>query len=551
MMKKILLPILLAVALLAGCGANQEAGQSNHSGSNLNMEINGTMSFEEDLSNVAGVDYLADGQSKSIVLKDPKGLTWELFIPVGALLDPQKITMSSMKTINSDLGEISSGVILKPDGLQFRSPVTLSVKWGDEGKSGVLLSGDGNGEKLQLSIIQRNQDTVEMKLFHFSTAYAASSQETIENLADMAKEQRSAAEKAAKKLLKQPIEVPEPPSISLKCHHETESRDEALIKQFIEAVGKPEMDTVMALLTAARSTQLITGNLPDDKFELELRLLGRLMKKANMLIDQYRGNEDMYMAVSRAALEAESKYQLLVGSGSETTCLPKLSAWAKEIAKKYLKELVENHEYKNIHPIHKIAREGSLLGSNMDRFLNEELRSALCFKVESINKINEGRDWGFAYEVNAVVEIDLLKNPMLKIAEGIGEASYTAFQVNDLDDGEGILENMKETFPVRFLIEDFYPCESNIFYISVDCFGAQNETFTLIPDEPEIPPVTKSVNVVQSASEQGFQEYKQDSVFRFPVELRNGQEVVAEKTFEVDKENVAIQYTLKLIHTPK
>lgn len=47
-------------------------------------------------------------------------------------------------------------------------------------------------------------------------------------------------------------------------------------------------------------------------------------------------------------------------------------------------------------------------------------------------------------------------------------------------------------------------------------------------------------NVVQNASEQGFQEYKQNSVFRFPVELRNGQEVVAEKTFEVDKENIAI-----------
>ena len=74
---------------------------------------------------------------------------------------------------------------------------------------------------------------------------------------------------------------------------------------------------------------------------------------------------------------------------------------------------------------------------------------------------------------------------------------------------------------------------------------------TDIPDDPEIPPVTRSGNAVQGASEQGFQNYKRDSVFRFPVDLRNGQEVAAETTFEVNRDNVQIEYTLKLTHKPK
>lgn len=371
------------------------------------------------------------------------------------------------------------------------------------------------------------------------------------NLYEMSNEQT--VEKVAKKIAKQPIELPKPPAISLKCHHETESQDEALIKQFYEEFSKPETDIAMELIKAAESTERTTGNLPDDKIELATQLYSRLIKKANMLIDQHSNDENMYMAISRAALEAEKKYQLLAGSGSDITCLPKLSAWAKKIAEKYLKELVEEHEYKNIHPIYKITKEASLLGSNMGRFLDEELRNALYFEVESINKINEGLDWGFAYEVDAKAEIDLLKSPTLKTAEGIGEASYTVFQSNDLlFDGDSILDNMKESFPVRFLIEDFYPCESDIFYISVDRFGAQNETFTLIPDDPDIPPVKRSgIPVVQKASEQGFQQYKQDTVYRFPVTLINGQEVACETTFDYLSDNVKVEYTLKLTHKPK
>lgn len=364
-------------------------------------------------------------------------------------------------------------------------------------------------------------------------------------------EQRKSAEAAAKKLLKMPIEAPHPPSISLKCHHDTEKQDDAIIDEFIEEFNKPELEVFLTLISSATDTELTTGELPDREFTLELKVLNRLMEKANTLITEYKGDEDKYLAVSRAALSVEKRYQLLAGSEGDNSLLPKLSAWAEEIAEKYLKELKENHEYKNIHPILKIVREGGFMGVDMGKYVNEDLRKALMFKVEYTNKMNYGRDWGFAYEVTGEAPLDLsLAATQINVFEGEGTGRYVNFMVNGLDDGEAVMDNIASTFPIHFVVDNFNPCESDTFNIYMDRFGSEGETITLIPEEPDIPPKTVTGPAVQGGTEYSFQENKQGDLYKFTVDLNNGNKNAAEKTFTASNERVDVELTLKLIHTP-
>lgn len=575
MKKTTLLLLLIAVFMLAACssqgvGTGAESTVSDSAESEASEEgtvalvekpqsydlglkagIDGKVSFEEDTSNSTVLEFLADGQEKTAVLEDGNGLVWKLTVPANALAGRQQIEVTAMKNINSSLGELYGGVILKPDGLRFLESVTLSVSGKGVESSGFAFSGNGSGDRLEFSELKRNQGSIDMKLYHFSTAYAdPMSEKTIKDMADMADEQRKSAEAAAQKLLKQPIEAPYPPSISLKCHHETEAQDEAVLKQFLEEFSQPEMEVLNALLSAARSSELLTGQLPDQDFKLELRLVSRLMKKANALINEYKGQEEKYIAVSRAALETERKYQLLAGSGGENSLIPKLSEWAKEIAVKYLQELKDKHEYKNLHPILKIAREAALLGADIDQLINEDLRNALRFKVEYSNNMNTGRDWGFAFEVMGEAELDFSLVLQQPVIEGAGTGTYKNFQVNGLEDGTAVMENISQTFPIRFTVEGFNPCQSDTFTISMDRFGAESETVTLTPDDPEIPPKTVSGGAVQGGTEYSFQDLKQENMCKFTVDLKNGSVNAADQTFTRDNDRVAVELNLKLIHTP-
>ncbi|MDD3704496.1 MAG: hypothetical protein PHC45_00290 [Clostridiaceae bacterium] len=363
--------------------------------------------------------------------------------------------------------------------------------------------------------------------------------------------QVNTSEAAAKELLKKPIEAPVPPSISFKCHHNTEAQDDALVNQFIDEFNKPELEILDALLSAAKDTELATGELPDQEFSLELRVLNRLMKKANALIDEYKGQEEKYIAISSAALATEKRYQLLAGSGGDNSILPKLAAWAKEIAAKYLKELKENHEYKNIHPILKITREASFLGADMDKYVNEELRNALKFKVEYTDKMNTGREWGFAYEVTGEAPLDLsLATTQISAFEGEGIGRYVSFMINELEGGEAVMDNIAETFPIHFVVDNFNPCESDTFNIYMDRFGLGSESITMIPEEPDIPPKTVTGPAVQGGTEYSFQGNKQGDLYKFTVDLNNGNKNAADKTFTASNERVDVELTLKLIHTP-
>lgn len=571
--KLIVLSLLLIVCLLAGCGSQVDTSESVNTskveeGSSVTEEdanvqiadkpssydldlisgIEGNVSFDENQSKTASVDFLGDGQKKSVVLEDENGLTWKLAIPPNALIEEQTITMTAVNNIKSSLGELSGGVVLKPDGLKFIVPVTLSVKGRDIEKSGFIFSGNGTGEKLEFANAQRSSNTLDMQLHHFSSAFAVPpSDEVFEKYTKMADKQRNSAEAAARGLLRKPIEVSTPPSIPLKCHHDTEANDDFVLGIFIEEFNRPEHEVINALLSSAKSRVLLTGDEYDPEYKLELRLLNRLIKKANALLDKYRGQDDRYIPVVRAALNAEKNYMLLGGNADDVKfLLPKASAWAKEIADKYLKELIENHDYRNIHPVMKIAREAALFGANMGSF-DEELKKALSFKLEYTNKINPGKEYSYEFEVKGEAPIDMTFGKLL----GTGSGNYTKFSIND-PESISKMSNMSATFPINVVITDFMPCESDTFNIYIDRFGAESEYITIDSSDPEVPPKTiVSEGMVHKLTSDLFQENKEESRYKFAVALKNGQKNAAEQNFTGTVKVFDVDFTLKLIHTPE
>ncbi len=556
-MKKCIIGVLIFILILplSGCSRSQEApAVSNSNGTyalNLESGIPGSVSFEENVANTVSVDFITDGQEKNLVLEDENGLTWTLTIPSNALAGEQTITISAMKNINSSLGALSGGIVLKPDGLKFIVPATLSVKGNNIEKSGFVFSGNGDGGNLEFSEADRKQDSIDIQLYHFSTVFAAPpSGEAYDKYTRAADNQRKSAEAAAKELLKKPVNVPVPPSISLICHHDTEAQDDFVLDIFIEEFNKQELEIVNALISSARSHVLLTGDEYDPDYSLEIRLLNRLMNKAETLMDKYMDQEDRYIPVVRAALAAEKKFMLLAGSsGDAKSLLPKVAKWAKEIADKFLKELTENHEYKNIHPVIKIAREAALLGSNMDGVL-EELQKALSFKIEYKNDFYLGIDRDMHVEVKGEAQINFMYDQN-NAPPVDGTCKYTNFEVIGLeDDFKMVMDNMSDTFPIKLGIENFMPCKSDTFDICIDRFGAESESITLTV--PEIPAKTKtSPGFVHKATSDLFEDKKQDSIYKFGVNLKNGQKNAAEQNFSNSSDIAETTITLKLIHTPE
>lgn len=578
-MKKMqVLSLLLALFLLTGCAGPEAPSQmgdtSKEEGSavqavipeleeddvslvdkpadypDLRALINGSISFEEDPSIQASVDFPADGTEKSITLKDGNGLTWELTIPADALAEPQTITIAAMKNIESSLGKISGGVVLQPDGLNFVAPVTLSVKGEAVGTPGLIFSGNSKGEELELPIAQEGQDSTGIMLFHFSTAYATSDQQVLDSIAQDAKDSIRKLSALAKQILSKPIEVPVPPAIPIKCHHDTEDQDAIKLEKYLKDFYKPEGDLINALIAARKQMGFATSTSPE--VEIELQLMRRLIKKGNKLIRQYKGQEEMYLPVAVAVLKAEKDTALMGESlDGDYSFLPALAEWAYSIGQKYLDDLIRNHQYKNIHPIMKLARHAALLGTPKANKLLEELQQAATFQLETTNTTKIGIAPSIVtYVVESKTKLMGLNINKDGVVRGDGSGTYKSFEVPILEGSELKLEmdQLGKSFGVRVGLDGFIPCQSDTFKILIDRFGAESETLTSIV--PGTPPVTKTKPVVQQTCEKGFADKNQGGLYEFIVTLRDGQKVAVEQTFPASDKGMDIEFQVKLTHMP-
>jgi len=88
----------------------------------------GSIQYTLDTARQATATYKNDGNPVTLSVTDAQGYVWTLTIPNGALLWPQKITMTPFASmeVSQSVAKVRSGVMIGPEGLRFTPPVTFS-----------------------------------------------------------------------------------------------------------------------------------------------------------------------------------------------------------------------------------------------------------------------------------------------------------------------------------------------------------------------------------------------------------------------------------------
>jgi len=94
------------------------------------VEYLGNIAVTTDSDRSGTLYYAADGRAASLSVTNADGWVWTLSLPKNALLSTQYITMIPSSGVDSGncMLNVSSSVMLEPDGLQFAAPATLTLQ---------------------------------------------------------------------------------------------------------------------------------------------------------------------------------------------------------------------------------------------------------------------------------------------------------------------------------------------------------------------------------------------------------------------------------------
>lgn len=106
--------------------ANQETSGKDTTNSYYSL---GNAALTLDKTRKDSVRYVPLRGPVFLELKDTEGNVWRLDIPENALPYAETISMQLAGDISTDMvsGKLNAGVVLRPEGLQFIIPATLSI----------------------------------------------------------------------------------------------------------------------------------------------------------------------------------------------------------------------------------------------------------------------------------------------------------------------------------------------------------------------------------------------------------------------------------------
>lgn len=473
----LVLVIIMSTAMLTGCtngtvGNEQTTAEAAAAEAYVPMSL-GSANFTVDETKTASVNYPADGTDATLNVIDATGLTWQLYIPKDALLQPQTIKMTAMSSVSVDtLGPMAGGVVLEPDGLTFLAPAKLTVNGEGVKAKSLLLAGKQDGSNLAFTSCENNEGRVSADIFHFSTALMSGSDEDsqLKNMGDRANQQLIDAMKKANDILKRPVdEPPIPPDIPLKCKKGTHDLDiNKYYNLFMQELKEPEMSIVTELLATERSNQLLGNSKNDDAYKTAAKLLDRLRKKVKTLIDKYQDQPDKFYATSAAFIVVEKKY--LFAGGKDDTDWEPLRKWCEKVAQHYLSELTDKHDYTAVHAVVRAARALQLLGGDGDAYLTK-LENALKFDLKIDLNMRTVADYYLKYEITSTIPIQLTLGGDLVVGEGSGTCEYA---LAECPIGEF---KAPGSYPCEAKITQFDPCTKDVVKLSLDKIGAEAETW--------------------------------------------------------------------------
>lgn len=517
----------------------------------------GNVSFKRQSASKT-IMYDPKGPEQSLSLTDQAGTTWTLILPPGALMESRKITMTALSDIKSDkLGNVLTGIELGPDDLEFLEPVEIRTENSKLNSKDIILSSGKDGKNLDF--VEMNSNTaLQGKLYHFSNKYATSRTSALDKILLKAAELRiKAAIYRAEALISQPIQVPTPPAIDLpeKCNEDEQKQTEisTAIENYLKEFKKPELEIIRELLAAMKMYEDIAKKKYDPQNTEIKKLIKRIHKKCDTLINTYQPQDKYFLPVGVTVLSTQREIAMFA-DGEAVSYFEAISNWGLKVIEKYIEDIRDKHLYSKIYPITWLGKQVSIIGGGslpwdfgsklfykLGRVLNFRVEFTDSFTAPQIKFVNEGK----------------IKNISVDVADssgiyrGEGEGGYTKAIIEE----EGVSVKQPNKFPVRAILCNFEPCHSDRFKVLITAFGPENDTIIangyaqsvsgmlngttgiLLNDHRVVEPAFLSVA-------------KEITLHEFELALQDGNEVAGEKKINKSVDAINIDFKIKLVHTP-
>jgi hypothetical protein len=382
----VLLALILFAAAIIGCSSPSSPKPKPSSTATL-KEL-GSISYTLDTSRKDTATYdAASPDYVYLMATDSRGYKWSLYIPPGALLTTQEITMTPFDKIDLSQSEsgIISGVQLEPDGLYFSDAARLSVippdNSGDPG-IGLIFTMQQGGSDVAFAPTDNNENTAMSELWHFSSAGYGNgySSDGLDALRDFAKKEYQETITLAKMFIKTGApEPPLPPSISMFCRCTEANPEQGESYEYVQTFISPYDDMVRCILDAMKALYLLSADEVDvsEGYPTAVQVLQMAEKSIFDLGDKCTRETppDRLLAVISAALRVEHEIGMLGNPGG----IPyKVITWAEYLRDSYLDELVNNHDYRAFPVLLTLDKMVQLLGGE-GRF--EDIMNAMTFEV--------------------------------------------------------------------------------------------------------------------------------------------------------------------------
>lgn len=556
-------PLLLLIAAAAGC-ASSEAVEVTKDVDPPVVPVHhlGKVDSTLDSGRKAKAEYT--GAETTLKLTDAGGSTWTLTIPSGALADPDTITMTALSKLSSkDIGGvITGGVRLEPDGLRFYKPAILSVKGPASSVKSMLLTGKQDGSEMDPAIPVDAKVDTSAEIYHFSTvvqvadeeklgqeaaaALERQQQERFKDLGDrIAKENKWAVDDARKFLKGQKgkqITVPGPPPQAVACSERGVYNTE--VAEWFDVASYPEYGLLHRLLVAKRKVQLTQDNQGDVGY-LEEQLALRLVKKAQALLEETKGQPDKLLPVSTFALQAARQAELT--GVDDKPLLRMLGPWAKASLTPMARDAEKKHDYAEAVSLLELARWIELWSSDsMFEDVAKRMEKLLTFEMQIkyfqvVTNVDGGspEEWKLEATLPVKYLLDDAKGRFYLTASGTGKyVSYVHKDPNPM------WMDSLPSFPVQMKILTFDACTGRATVL-IDRFYAETESFRGKNDHgvPAVIPMTK----------QGWQILYGNGTagpYRFDVKLNNLSENAIDETIDTQMGSYAAKLEIKMVHKP-
>ena len=431
------------------------------------IEPLGDATFTVDNANSATGEFLADDETPlSLSVTDGAGATWTLDIPAFALLSPETITMTVLSDIKLGGDDLDGGILLSPDGLTFIQPATLTVTGIGCDEDSVIFEGGHDGKNTTFTEYESGDGWVSAAIWHFSTRvktngnFRGATVSMLELLVDMGKE-----------ILRQPLEAPEPPSISFKCpeFHSIGNRDKhIMINDYLREVMDPELvarQTIKRAIANYRGQDAILAQAMDMVMKLEQRFADKI----NMLINRYKYQEDKLTVIFTLAVVGDWNKDGQYGIAYE-----EIYIWIAEVWNELMRELVEDHDYSRMHGLFilkgVVKNIYALRSIDLDTAgFERRLSNALTFRVEWELLTDVTSSGAFHSKTNSsgetVISMDKISENNGYFGEGTGNARIDSYSL--VNDGKGV--NLP-SFNNNARLSNLDPCMSKKIMVGFDKF---------------------------------------------------------------------------------